>query len=194
MGPHNITMGCWERSLNLSLPVQLFKHPGIIMRTHITRFQRWGMLCSLSSKVFSVNVQNIPWIYAPCFIQHPSQNTRLSAFVSHSLILLLNYCIYRIPKCHWLRKESEILWKNQWKNRVTIWRILWNLWFCSQAIRGTGLQELKRTRCIAPWIRCMSAKGGVRLSSWNAWDILTSYRKAFGEIQYNSLKGLQKIL
>ena len=30
IGPQNITMGCWELKLNLSLPVQLFKPPIVI--------------------------------------------------------------------------------------------------------------------------------------------------------------------
>ena len=32
VGPHNITMGCWELSLNLSLLAQLFEHPDVIFR------------------------------------------------------------------------------------------------------------------------------------------------------------------
>lgn len=29
-GPQNITVGCWELGLNLSLPPQLFKHRAVI--------------------------------------------------------------------------------------------------------------------------------------------------------------------
>ena len=30
VGPHNIIVGCWESSLNMSLPTHLFKHPTYI--------------------------------------------------------------------------------------------------------------------------------------------------------------------
>ena len=32
VGPHNIRVRCWEFSLNLSLYVQLFKHPIVIFK------------------------------------------------------------------------------------------------------------------------------------------------------------------
>ena len=31
MGPENVTVGCWEFGMKLSLPAQLFEHPIIIL-------------------------------------------------------------------------------------------------------------------------------------------------------------------
>jgi hypothetical protein len=46
VGPQNITVGCWEFSLNLSLPAQLFEHPTVILWRPVgTRAARWGLLC-----------------------------------------------------------------------------------------------------------------------------------------------------
>lgn len=42
-GSHNITMGCWEFTLNLILPTQLWTSHSYILKTHKTRVEFWVM-------------------------------------------------------------------------------------------------------------------------------------------------------
>ena len=42
LGPHDMLVGCWERSLNISLFVRLFKHLTIlILSVHKTRVEHF---------------------------------------------------------------------------------------------------------------------------------------------------------